>query len=366
MSIITARPQSISKQRVCRVIGLARHKLYPRPKAPPRDQSLDTPAAATPHPRSLSEAEQSTVLEHLHSPRFIDASPRTMVATLQSEGVMVASVSSCYRLLRDARELTPRVAQRAPHRYAVPRLQADAINQVWTWDITKLPTLVRGVYLCLYVILDLFSRHVVAWMVSTKENAGLAKHLFKQALLVHRIEAEKLIVHQDRGSPMTAYCFRDLVQAMGAELSYSRPRVSNDNAFVESHFRTAKYHASYPGKFSNAGHARHWFEGFVAQYDQSPHSGLNDYCPTDLWHDRVDEIHNKRQRALDEHYERHANRYVNGPPKAKRPPASVSINPLDGEGLTAQTVLQTKSFFKPKPPEVDIELPTISIYKKSA
>lgn len=366
MSLIAERPRSLSKQRVCQAIGLARHTLYPRPKAQTRDQSTDTPAAATPHPRALSEDERTAVLDHLHSPRFIDASPRTMVATLQSEGLVIASVSSCYRLLRNASELTPRVLQRAPKSYAVPRLEADRINQVWTWDITKLPTLVRGVYLCLYVILDLFSRHVVAWMISSKENAGLAKHVFKQALETHQISPQTLIVHQDRGAPMTAYSFRDLVQSLGADLSYSRPRVSNDNAFSESHFRTAKYHASYPGKFSNATHARQWFSDFVEQYETTPHSGLNDYCPADVWNNRIDAIHAARQSALDQHYEQHPNRYVNGPPKAKRPPKSVSINPLDGEGVSATTALASDSFFKPSPPDVALDSPPIPIDKKSA
>jgi putative transposase len=364
MMIIAERPQSLSKQRVCRAIGLARHTLYPRPKAPTRDHSLDA-SAAPPHPRSLSREEQTAVLDHLHSPRFIDASPRVMVATLQSEGLVVASVSSCYRILRASSELAPRVLQRSPKSYAVPRLHADRINQVWTWDITKLPTLVRGIYLCLYVILDLLSRHVVAWMISAKENAGLAKHLFKHALETHQLDAHTLMVHQDRGAPMTAYSFRDLVESLGAGLSYSRPSVSNDNAFSESYFRTAKYHASYPGKFSGAAHARQWFGGFVEQYENTPHSGLNDYCPHDVWLGRIDDIHTKRQRALDAHYAQHRNRYVNGPPIAKRPPARVSINPLDGDLVTANIALATNAFFKPSTPEVEVGMPPVSIDKKS-
>ena len=262
MNIVIERPSGISAVLACQTIGIARHYLYPRPKVTRRAQSTDKPVAAKPHPRALCQAEQAAVLDQLHSARFIDASPRQMVATLQSEGVMLASVSSCYRLLRAQSETTPRVLQRMPHHYAVPRLEATGINQVWTWDITKLPTLIRGVFLCVYVILDLFSRHIVGWMVSCKENAGLAKHLFKRALSAHHIDDQKLIVHQDRGSPMVAHTFRALVESQGATMSYSRPRTSNDNAFVESLFRIMKYHSSYPGKFGNAEHARDWLRTF--------------------------------------------------------------------------------------------------------
>jgi putative transposase len=366
VNIITERPKVVSKVLVCRAIGVARHRLYPRAKAPTRGQLVDKPVVAKPHPRSLSTPEREAVLEQLHSPRFVDSSPRAIVASLQSEGTVLASVSSCYRILRNASETAPRVLQRAPYRYAVPRLQATGINQVWTWDITKLPTLVRGVYLCLYVILDLFSRHVVGWMLSCKENAGLAKHLFKQALVTHQIDDQRLIVHQDRGSPMIAHSFRDLVQSLGAELSYSRPRVSNDNAFVESHFRTAKYHPSYPGKFKEAEHARQWFREFLQDYERSPHSGLNDYAPNEVWTNRIDAICQVRQQALNEHYAKHPNRYVHGKPRAKKPPSVVCINPLDGEGVTARTALTTASFFKPSPPEVEINLPQVFIDKKFA
>lgn len=363
MNLVNDVP-GISKKLACQTIGIARHTLYPRPKPAQRAQSTDRPVAAKPHPRALSEPEQHAVLEQLHSARFVDASPRQMVATLQSEGVMLASVSSCYRLLRAQSETTPRVLQRRPHHYAVPRLEATAINHVWTWDITKLPTLVRGVFLCVYVILDLFSRHIVGWMVSCKENAGLAKHLFKHALCEHHIDDQKLIVHQDRGSPMVAHSFRELVESQRATMSYSRPRTSNDNAFVESLFRIMKYHSSYPGKFASAEQARAWLRTFFAGYEQSPHTGLNQYAPSDVWNGQIDPIWQARQNALDAHFAQHANRYVKGAPQAPKPPVWVAINPLDGEGVTARTALATPAFFKADLPEVEVGLPAVSIDKK--
>jgi putative transposase len=167
-------------------------------------------------------------------------------------------------------------------------------------------------------------------------------------------------------TPVLTGTWGDLVQSLGAELSYSRPRVSNDNSYVESHFRTAKYHPSYPGKFRNAEHARQWFRNSLQEYEYSPHSGLNDYAPNDVWNHRIDEVCQARQKALNEHFATHPNRHVNGAPQAKRPPSLVCINPLDGEGVIARTALATASFFKSSPPEVELDLPEVSIDKKSA
>ena len=229
-------------------------------------------------------------MDCLHSERFCDAGPRQVHAQLLSEGTVLASVSTFYRRLRKVGQSGARRLQRPQQRHTKPQLTATAPHQVWTWDITKLPTLSRGVYLNLYLILDLFSRYVVGWMISRKENAGLAKHLFTRTLAAHAIAHESLIVHQDRGSPMTAHSFTDLLSAMGVQRSYSRPRVSNDNPFSESQFKTLKYSPSYPGRFADPEHAREWTRSFLAHYNDRPHEGLALFTPADVFHGRVDAV----------------------------------------------------------------------------
>ena len=159
------------------------------------------------------------------------------------------------------------------------------------------------------MILDLYSRRVVGWMVSRRENAGLAKHLFGRVLSARAIAPDQLIVHQDRGAPMTALCFTDLLESLGVERSYSRPRVSNDNAFSESQFKTLKYAPDYPERFEGPEHARQWLTGFFDHYHQRPHEGLALYAPSDLYEGRVNAIHAIRQATLDTHFRKHPERH---------------------------------------------------------
>lgn len=351
MSVLSALPADVPKAHACQALGVGRHVCYPDTRRRLRS------AAPAPQPRKLTPQQHEQVLTHLHSERFCDMAPRQVYGTLLSEGELVASVSTMYRVLRAESETPPRRAQRPPQRHVKPQVLATAPHQVWTWDITKLPTLVRGVYLSLYVILDLFSRYAVGWMVSTKENAGLARHLFQRALARHQIAPESLIVHQDRGSPMTAHCFADLLTSLGVERSYSRPRVSNDNPFSESQFKTLKYWPTYPRRFHDADHARHWGRSFFQDYNQRPHEGLALFSPEDVFTGRVDKLWAVRQATLDEHYVRHSERYVNGPPKAARPPEVVAINPEDG--ATAEELLNRPGSLRPPETPVEVALPEV-------
>ncbi|HKJ74164.1 MAG TPA: DDE-type integrase/transposase/recombinase, partial [Alphaproteobacteria bacterium] len=185
-------------------------------------------------------------------------------------------------------------------------------------------------YLNLYLVIDLFSRFPVAWTISRKENAAVAQHLFAHALDSHAIDSGRLVVHQDRGAPMIAHSYRDFIDGFGVRRSYSRPRVSNDNAFSEACFKTVKYSPGYPGRFAGIDEARAWVAGFIADYQHRPHEGLNFHTPADVFHGRVEAVHAARQAALDAHFAAHPERYPNGPPQAKRPPATVAINPDDG------------------------------------
>lgn len=351
MSAIGAAPPGLSKQRICQALGQPRHRCYPDHRRRVAKASMGV------SPRRLSAAQDQGILDCLHSERFCDASPRQVYAQLLSEGTVLASVSTFYRRLRVRGQTTARRRQRPSQRHVRPQLTATAPQQVWTWDITKLPTFSRGVYLNLYLILDLFSRYVVGWMISRKENAGLAKHLFTRVLTAHTITPESLIVHQDRGSPMTAHSFTDLLGSMGVARSYSRPRVSNDNPFSESHFKTLKYTPDYPGHFEDAEQARRWVRQFTGLYNNRPHEGLALFTPADLFHRRVSEVAAIRQQALDEHYAHYRPRYVNGPPTLALPPTAVHINP--DLAMDARQLLDTTGSLRCVPTPVDTTLPEV-------
>lgn len=281
-------------------------------------------------------------MELLDSERFIDQPPREVYATLLSEGTFACSWRTMYRLLRERGPVRDRRAQREPRHNAVPRLNASGPNQVWTWDITKLATYERGVFLNLYVVLDLYSRYVVAWMVAAHENSALAKQLFREAIERYGIAAGTLTVHQDRGAPMTSHGFAELLGELGIERSYSRPRVSDDNAFSEAHFHTLKYQPDYPGRFRDVAHARSWCEDFFGWYNtQHHHDGLALFTPEQVFAGHVERIAERRQEALDAAYRQHPERFVGGPPVATRPPQRVMLNPLDAAPPTVAVVLET-------------------------
>jgi putative transposase len=247
-----------------------------------------------------------------------------------------------YRIQADLGPIKDRRNHREPRHFEVPRLTARAPNEVWSWDISKLATFVSGVFLNLYVVLDMYSRYVVAWMVAEHENSALAKQLFGEALARYGIEPRTLIVHQDRGAPMTSIGFGELLQTLGIDRTYSRPRVSNDNAFSEALFHTAKYQPDYPGRFKDIEHARRWAAEFFAWYnEQHHHDGIALYTPEQVYTGRVFELVQRRQQALDEAYARHPERFVKGPPRAALPPVAVKLNPLDAAPPTAEQIMAT-------------------------
>lgn len=351
MSGLQSLPANVPKAQACRALDVPRHWCYPDQRR--RYQLVERPA----HCRALSPAEDQALLDQLHSERFQDAAPRQIYATLLSEGHLIASISTMYRRLRHRKETPERRNQRPVQHHAKPQLEATAPDQVYTWDITKLPTITRGLYLNLYVILDLFSRYVVGWMVSHKENAGLARHLFSEVLSRRQLDPAGLIVHQDRGSPMIAHSFGELLSSLGVDQSFSRPRVSNDNAFSESQFKTTKYWPTYPGRFNGINHARQWCGEFFPAYQQRPHQGLALFTPENLYAGQVESLWQIRQAAMDQHYADHPGRYVNGPPKVARPPERVAINPDDGQ--VARDLLASTNGFKLETTPVSIELPEV-------
>ena len=289
----------------------------------------------------------------LHSEQFIDQTPRQVYAELLDKGIYFASPSTMYRIFRERGETRERRNQRAARSHAIPRLEANAPNQVWTWDISKLATTTPSVFLNLYLVLDLYSRYPIAWMVAEHENSALAKQLFVEAISRYEIQPGTITVHNDRGAPMTATGFIDLLAELKVDRSLSRPRVSNDNPYSESCFKTIKYQPDYPGRFRDIQHARRWFTELFSWYaNQHRHTRLALFTPADVFFGRVEAIAQTRQDALDKAYSAHPERFVNGAPKVRRPPKLVSINPLDPtepKSLEQLLVAKDSEFHAPEP-----------------
>lgn len=314
----------------CAALGVSRATLYRVTSPPPPP----TGHLRSPSPRRLSDAEQQAIVAVMHSDEFVDQPPMEVFAKLLSRGVYLASIRTIYRVLAELGETQERRNQRLPHVHVKPSLTATAPNQVWTWDITKLATVQKGVFLHAYVILDLFSRYVVGWMVAAKECKHLAARLFAESVARHGIEPG-LTVHSDRGAAMKSDTLAQLLATLGVDQSFSRPHVSDDNAFSESQFKTLKYQPDYPGYFTGLLHARGWLQSFFGWHnDGHQHSGLALFTPAEVFCGRVAAVHAVRQQALDLAYATNPERFTAGPPTAALPPREVHINPLEARALT--------------------------------
>ena len=334
--LMSERPASIPLQAACRALGLNRASVYARRRRASVPVASRLSRQTAPQPRALAPEERQRVHDMLTSAEFCNQPPVEVYHTLLERGVYLCSVSTMHRILREHAQNGERRDQRAAQHHAMPRLVAQAPNEVWTWDCSKLPTRARSVYLTLYVVLDLFSRFVLAWMVSRKENSALAQQLMAEATAKYRIDAGQLTIHQDRGAPMTADRYIDLMSEMGVVLSHSRPRVSNDNAFSEAQFRTQKYQPDYPGRFEHGAHARDWCASYFDWYNfDHHHAGLAGYTPEQVFTGRYREVAQAKQFALDARFRQHPERFVAGSPTAKQPPARVVLNPVTPEQIAA-------------------------------
>ncbi len=341
MEAVHWRPADISLPIACRVLGVSRATFYRERK--PRPQRVSRPRL--PSHRRLSEPERDAIADTLVSDEFRDQAPPEIYAALLSQGVYLGSIRTMYRILAERFGKThDRRAQRLPRSLTPPSLVATAPNQVWTWDITKLAGPTRGTFYCLYVILDLFSRYVVGWMLAERESADLAQQLFTDACVRHGVVPGSLIVHADRGSPMRSEGLAQLFASLGVARSFSRPRVSDDNPFIESHFKTLKYQGEYPGRFDSDLHARAWLQRFFDWYlERHHHSGLALFTPADVFHQRVELVAAARQVALDAAFAAHPERFPLGRPAVPMPPARVAINPLTAPVVEVVSVQATAS-----------------------
>ena len=321
MQIVVEQSQPLGVAPVCAALGIARASFYrwQRPH----------PVLAKVHssPRALRSSERQTVLEVLHKPRFVDLAPAEVYATLLDEGHYLCSERTMYRLLADNQEVRERRNQLRHPAYAAPELLATRSNEVWSWDITKLLGPVKWTYFYLYVILDIFSRYGVGWMVADRESSALAERLLDETCQRQRIVRGQLTIHADRGSSMIAKPVALLLADLGITKSHSRPHVSNDNPFSEAHFKTLKYRPEFPERFGSIEDARAFLVDFFDWYNtEHRHSGIGLLTPEMVHYGRAETILAVRQNVLQAAYEAHPERFVRKPPQPPALPEAVWIN----------------------------------------
>lgn len=307
----------------CRALGVSAATIYRwrRPQESPVMRARSISA------RALSELERAAVLGELHHERFLDTSPAEVYATLLDEGRYLCSERTMYRLLADRGEVKERRNQLTHPAYARPELLAQAPNEVWSWDITKLLGPAKWTYFYLYVVLDVFSRYAVGWTVQHRESAQVAKALIAQAAHQQKILPGSLTVHADRGSSMTSKPVAFLLADLGITKTHSRPYTSSDNPYSEAQFKTLKYRPSFPARFSSIEEARSFCREFFAWYNQEHrHSGIGLMTPAVVHQGQAEEFRAKRALVLTQAYLRTPERFVKGRPQPPALPKAAWIN----------------------------------------
>jgi putative transposase len=289
----------------------------------------------------LSDKERDRVRSILNSERFQDQSPRQVYAALLDEDEYLCHWRTMYRVLNKHNEVRERRNQLRHPTYSKPELLATGPNQLWSWDITKLRGPVTWTYYYLYVMLDVYSRYVVGWLLAERESAVLAQELTAAAYSKQEIEAGQLTIHADRGSAMIAKSMALLMSDLGVNKSHSRPHVSDDNPYSEAQFRTLKYSPGYPNRFGSLHDARQWCQRFFAWYNREHHhSGLALLTPADVHYGRAKERLSQRQVVRQRAYRAHPERFVNGAPATPMLPAAVWINPPTETDVTKTLVVE--------------------------
>ena len=322
MSAALELGDSVGKAAACRALGVPRATLY-------RRMQPSAPARVRPTPeRALDAAERQVVLDHLHSERFRDKAPAEVYATLLDENIYLCSIRTMHRILAEIGELKERRNQLRHPQYKKPELLATGPKQVWSWDITKLLGPVKWTYFHLYVILDIFSRNVVGWMVAERETAELAKRLIAETCAKQGIEPGTLTIHADRGTSMTSKPVALMLADLGVTKTHSRPHVSDDNPYSESQFKTLKYRPEFPERFGSAQDARAFCQVFFPWYNhEHHHSGIALLTPDMLHYGMAEEVIEQRQQVLDAAYARNPERFTHARPKHPPQPTAVWINP---------------------------------------
>jgi putative transposase len=322
----------------CDAIGAAQASWYRRHRQSPAPyRPAPIPHRERRQPRALTGAEGKEILDELHSDRFVDVSPTEVWAILLDEGRYLGSISTFYRLLRAASGTRERRRQATHPASVKPELVAETPNAVWSWDITKLRGPVKWSWFYLYVILDIYSRYVVGWMVASRESAALAEVLIRQTVAKQAVRRDQLTIHADRGSSMTSKPDAFLLADLGITQSHSRPHVSDDNPYSEAQFKTLKYRPDFPDRFASIEAARQHCQSFFAWYnDQHRHTGLGLHTAADVHYGTAEAVRDKRAGTLNTAYAAHPERFVRKPPQPPNLPTTAWINPPDQQQEEAQ------------------------------
>jgi putative transposase len=338
MNVVLEMAPRLGVTATCAAFGVSRPTYYRR-RAP-----FHGPAARRPSPpRTLKADERRAVLDVLHEPRFVDLAPAEVHATLLEEGRYLCSVRTMHRILGENVEVRERRDQlRHPH-YVKPELLATGPNQLWSWDITKLLGPTQWTYYYLYVILDVFSRYTVGWMIAHHESAALAKRLIAETCARQKIDPGALTLHADRGSSMTSKSVAFLLADLGVTKTHSRPHVSDDNPFSEANFKTLKYRPDFPARFGAIEDARRHCGDFFPWYNRDHHhAGLAMLTPHDVHHGVAAQRLAERAGVLAAAYRAHPERFPHGPSVVPSLPAAVWINKPSAEP-GATRALETRS-----------------------
>lgn len=312
---------TIGVSRACEVVGVPRSSFYRarQPKAEPKPR-------ATP-PRALSPAERDEIHQLLNSERFVDQSPRQVYATLLDEEVYLCHWRTMYRILEDHQQVKERRNQRRHPPAPKPQLEATGPRQLWSWDITKLKGPATGQLFYLYVILDVYSRFVVGWLLAQAESAELAELLISTTCQREGIQPAQLGLHSDRGPAMQAKTIAQLLRDLEVAQTFSRPYTPNDNAYSEAQFKTVKYQPGFPERFGSLAEARAWVQAFMQWYNYHHyHSALGLLTPAMVHHGQARQVQAQRQQVLTVAYQAHPERFVGGQPTVAELPSSVWIN----------------------------------------
>jgi len=305
-----------------KAFGVSRAALYRRRNPNPPNSTENKK-----NHRRLTDLEEQAVLDILTSNRFMDESVPEVYATLLDENTYLCSQRTIYRVLERNQAVRERRDQCCHPEYKKPELLATDPNQVWSWDITKLRGLQKWSYYYLYVIMDIYSRYVVGWMVAHRESATLAERLIQDTCLKQNIDHNQLTVHADRGTSMRSKLVAQLLADMGITKSHSRPHTSNDNPYSEAQFKTLKYHHTFPKSFGCIEDAQTFLRGFFDWYNcQHKHSGIGYVTPESLHTGEAHEIREKRCRTLKQAYQKHPERFVKGLPQPPAIPEAAWIN----------------------------------------
>jgi putative transposase len=319
-----------STKQACWLLGASRATRYRRRRPPVAGAPAPRPTPAN----ALTETERQHVLTLLRSEEYCDLAPAQVWARLLDDGIYVCSIRTMYRLLAIAGENRERRRQRTHPAKKKPELLARRPNQVWSWDITKLQGPTRGVYYELFVIIDIFSRYVVGWMVSEAETGELAEAFIADTLAVHGIARGQLTLHADRGTSMTSKPVAQLLVDLGVARSHSRPHVSNDNPYSEANFKTLKYCPAFPGHFGSIEDARQFCALFFDHYNHvHRHAGIGLHTPASVHFGTATEIRAQRAETLNAAYAANPTRFRNRRPQPPKLPTIAWINEPTPEAL---------------------------------